>query len=88
MTTGGDEQTRRRDHQWIVAVVLAVGLAVALNLFTFAVLYEALFHTSESGVSENATQILTGWGGGIVGIIGAYVGYQAGTKVAGERKQN
>jgi hypothetical protein len=32
----------------------------------------------EPGLSENATQILTGWGGGIIGVIGALVGYKAG----------
>jgi hypothetical protein len=63
-----------------VALVLAIGLATALNIFTFAVLYEALFHTDSSGISENAVQILTGWGGGIVGIVGGYVGYVAGRR--------
>jgi hypothetical protein len=66
-------------HLWVVAVILAAGLATALNLFCFAVLYEAIFHTRTSGVSENATQILTGWGGGIVGILGAFIGYRAAT---------
>jgi hypothetical protein len=61
-----------------VALTLAIGLATALNLFVVAILYDALFHTTQAGVSENAVQILTGWGGGIVGIIGGYVGYVAG----------
>jgi hypothetical protein len=61
-------------------LVLAIGLATSLNIFTFAILYEALFHTASAGVSENAVQILTGWGGGIIGIIGGYVGYVAGDR--------
>lgn len=63
----------RRDGA-TVALVLAVGICTALNMFTLAVLLDALF-SEGPGLSENATQILTGWGGGIVGIIGAVVGY-------------
>ena len=64
-----------------VAIVLAIGLVLALNAITFAVLYIAVFHQSDvpGGLSENATQVLTGWGGGIIGVLGAYVGYKAGT---------
>lgn len=62
-----------------VPIVLAIGLATALNLFSVAVLYDALF-SDNAGISENATQILTGWGGGIVGILGAVFGYRAGAE--------
>ena len=61
----------------LVAVILAVGLCTAMNVFTFAVLYDAVF-SAGPGLSENATQILTGWGGGIIGILGAVFGYEAG----------
>ncbi|HKE79013.1 MAG TPA: hypothetical protein VKB54_06880 [Solirubrobacteraceae bacterium] len=63
-----------------VAILLAIGLATALNMITFAVLYVAVFGSSDvpGGLSENATQVLTGWGGGIVGILGAFVGYRLG----------
>ena len=67
---GGD----RRDT---AALVLAAGLAAALNVIVFAVLYDAIF-SNDSGLSENATQILTGWGGGILGILGSWIGYRAG----------
>jgi hypothetical protein len=60
-----------------VAVIIAVGICTAMNTFTFAVLYDAIF-SKGSGLSENATQVLTGWGGGLIGILGAYVGYRAG----------
>jgi hypothetical protein len=64
---------------WVV-ILLAVGIATALNMITGAVLYAALFGHSDvpGGLSENATQILTGWGGGMIGVIGAFVGYKAG----------
>jgi hypothetical protein len=60
-----------------VAVILAVGLVTAMNCFTFAVLWDA-FHSDESGLSENATQVLTGWGGGIIGILGVVFGMRNG----------
>jgi hypothetical protein len=61
-----------------VAIILAVGLSTALNLITFAVLWDALANPQSAGLSENATQVLTGWGGGVVGILGAVFGYRAG----------
>jgi hypothetical protein len=66
---------------YIVAVVLAVGVALALNLLTFAVMFETVFSVNR-GISDNATEILTGWGGGIIGVIGAVVGYNAGRSSA------
>lgn len=61
----------------LIALVLAIGLCTALNLLTFGVLWDAL-KSSTPGISENATQILTGWGGGVIGILGAVFGYRAG----------
>ena len=60
-----------------IALVLAVGLCTALNLLCFGVLWDAL-RSDTPGISENATQILTGWGGGVIGILGAVFGYRAG----------
>ena len=77
------QRTRRiaTGGSYLVAAILAVGMCTALNAFTVAVLIDAL-SSAEPGLSENATQILTGWGGGIVGVIGAVVGYQAGASTA------
>jgi hypothetical protein len=63
-----------------IALILAIGLATALNLITVAVLYDAVLNPDSAGLSENATQILTGWGGGIIGILGAVFGYRAGAQ--------
>ena len=68
-------------RDWI-ALTLAVGLCTALNLITGAILYDAIHDPAQAGISENATQILTGWGGGIVGILGAVFGYRAGKDAA------
>jgi hypothetical protein len=65
-----------RATDW-VAIILAVGLILALNLITAGVLYDAIF-SAGPGLSENATQILTLAFGGIVGILGSYVGYRVG----------
>jgi hypothetical protein len=59
-----------------VALVLAVTLGIAFNLFTAAVLWTAI--DGDAPLSENATQVLTGWGGGIIGVLGAYIGYRVG----------
>jgi hypothetical protein len=61
-----------------VAMVLAFGVCVALNLFVVAVLYDALINGTDAGLSENATQVLSGVFGGAFGVIGAVVGYQVG----------
>lgn len=62
-------------REW-VAIVLAVGLAVSLVIMVSAVFYDAL-RSDTPGLSENATQILTGWGGGVVGVLGGYIGGRA-----------
>jgi hypothetical protein len=63
-----------RDHarEW-VAIILAFGFVLALNMITAAVLYDALF-SRLAGLSENATQILTAGFGAIAGLLGAYLG--------------
>jgi len=60
-----------------VALVLTIGIATAVNLITFAVLYDAIF-SKGPGLSDNATQILTTAFGGIIGVLGSYVGFRAG----------
>jgi len=60
-----------------VAMLLAIGIATAINLITFAVLYDAIF-SAGPGLSDNATQILTTAFGGIIGVLGSYIGYLAG----------
>lgn len=78
-------QTHLKMHQrvgtvkdWVV-VILAIGLVTALNLITVAVLWDALFNQNPPGLTDNAVQLLTGWGGGIIGVVGAYVGYKTAT---------
>lgn len=62
-------------------VILAVGIATAVNLITLASLWDAIA-SDEPGLSENATQVITALGGGIIGVIGAAIGYKAGSDAA------
>jgi hypothetical protein len=64
-----------------VAIILAVGIASALNIITTAMMVMVALRLAvgvTAGLGENATQILTGWGGGIIGVLGAYVGHAFG----------
>lgn len=64
----------------IVAVILSAGMVLALNIFIISAAVEAYANnvTLPIGLSDNATQVLTGWGGGIIGVIGALVGVRVG----------
>jgi hypothetical protein len=66
----------------LVAIILAGGMVLALNVFIVAATIEANANaiTLPIGLSDNATQVLTGWGGGIIGIIGALVGVRVGRR--------
>jgi hypothetical protein len=66
-----------------VAIILAVGVAVALNVITGAILFAAYVRLGidvDAGISENGTQLLTGAFGGIIGALSAYMGYTLGRK--------
>ena len=73
-----------RKRKWtttdLVAIILAGSMGAALNLFIVAAGIEAYANaiTLPVGLSDNATQVLTGWGGGIIGVIGALVGVRVG----------
>ena len=59
-----------------VAIILAIGIATAINLLMFAVLWDALF-SNEAGLSENATQVIIAAFGGIIGVLGSFIGFKA-----------
>lgn len=77
-----EEPKRRR--RWtttdLVAVILAGSMGVALNLFIAAAAIEAYANaiTLPVGLSDNATQILGAWGGGMISVVGALVGVRIG----------
>jgi hypothetical protein len=66
-----------------VAVILALGVVLALNIVTIALLYAAIIRLGidkTTGLSENGTQLLTGAFGGIIGVLGSYIGFRYGEK--------
>lgn len=64
----------------LVAVILSAGIVFALNLFILSAILEAYANpiTLPVGLGDNATQVLSAWGGGIIGVIGALVGIRLG----------
>ena len=65
-----------------VAILLAIAVATALNVIVVAVLWTAVTSSSDvnGGLSENATQIITGAFGGIIGVLGSYLGFRVGER--------
>jgi hypothetical protein len=77
---------RSRGTSDVVAIILAAGIALALNIVVVALLWAAVQRLGidvNSGISENGTQLLTGWGGGIIGVLGSYIGFTFGKKSNG-----
>jgi hypothetical protein len=66
----------------LVAIILSVSMGIAINLLIISAILEAYANpiTLPIGLGDNATQVLTGWGGGIIGVIGALVGLRMGRK--------
>jgi len=60
-----------------VALVLAIGIVFNLAIISGLVFYAAVFQTLNAPGIIAATQVLTGWGGGVLGILGAYVGFRS-----------
>ena len=67
---------RRPGGRDVVATILAVAIGTALNMLMFAVMWDAL-RSDTPGLSENATQVITALGSGIIGVLGGYIGGRA-----------
>lgn len=67
----------------IVAIILALGLSVLVVMIIIATIVQILNNSKdvpEIQLSENSTQILIAAIGGIVGVLGGYVGYRLHSK--------
>jgi hypothetical protein len=71
----------------MVALILAVGVATSMNFIVLAVFYDAVVNVG-SQLSENATQILTGIFGGLIGLLGSYMGFRAGTAASAQKAED
>lgn len=69
---------RPRPSVDLVAVILAMGLAVLVVLIIVATMVQILANDLKPQIqlSENATQILIAAIGGIVGVLGGYIGHR------------
>ena len=71
---------RRASKDWAV-IILAAAFGIALIVVTVAVLWTAINNGKPGlAVTEQDVQLLTGWGGGVIGVLGAYVGFRAGDR--------
>jgi hypothetical protein len=60
----------------LVALVLAVALTLlVVGIMTTVIINVASHENPTPTLGENATQVLTAIVGGLVGVLGAYVGY-------------
>lgn len=63
-----------RPADW-VAFVLAVGLSLSVMMILIVTAIQILDHmTPDITLSENATQIMIAGIGGLIGLLGAYIG--------------
>lgn len=75
-------QRRRRSNLTgadIVAIILATGVALVLCLIIIGTIVQILHNAPgvpEIQLSENATQIIISGMGGIIGVLGGYIGYR------------
>jgi uncharacterized membrane protein SpoIIM required for sporulation len=73
-----DEQPRRRlDGVDIVAIILAAALGLAIVAIILGAVIQIKTRASGVTLTENVTQILIAAIGGIVGVLGSYIGYRA-----------
>lgn len=73
------------DHRDLVAIILAIGLSLALVLLMVGVLWDAV-RSDTPGISDNAAQVIELGFGGIIGIIGSFLGYKAGASAGKEAR--
>jgi NhaP-type Na+/H+ or K+/H+ antiporter len=58
----------------LVALVLAIVLGLAVVLIMTSVLIQVIDHETPQTLGENTTQIIIAITGGLVGVLGGYVG--------------
>ena len=67
----------RRPSADLVALVLGVGLVLVLLVLASVALVDSIEYGGSKAPSENLTQVLSTILGGIVGVLGAYLGRAA-----------
>lgn len=70
----------------LVALVLAIGLALGIVGMITSILINSVQNQAAAPLSDNATQVLTAAFSGIIGALGAYMGFQAGVRSEREKQ--
>jgi hypothetical protein len=69
----------KRPTSDLIAILLAAGLSLAVVSLVIGVVIAAVEHGNTAAtLSENESQVLTVAFGGMIGVLGAWVGYRAG----------
>ena len=67
--------TRPRITVDIVALILAIALAIAILMLMIIILVNVIDHqTPTQTLGENATQVIIAIIGGLIGVLGSYIG--------------
>jgi len=72
---------RQREAADIAAIILAGGLVIAVIVITTSVLVNT-FQDEGAGLGENTTQVLLTCLGGILALLGSFIGYAFGRRAA------
>lgn len=72
------EVRQRRPTPELVAVILAVGMSASIIIITLTIGYAVVSEKLPGTLGENTTQVLISWGGGLLAVLGAYIGYAFG----------
>jgi hypothetical protein len=79
---------KRSTIEW-VAIILAAGISLAVTSLVLGVTVAAIKNGSTaSTLSDNESQVLTAAFGGMIGVLGAWVGYRARDAHAAEAEEN
>jgi uncharacterized membrane protein YqgA involved in biofilm formation len=77
VTDDEPDRDRRLDGVDLVAIVLAATLGLGVLAIVIGAVVQIQTRASGVALSENVTQILIAAIGGIVGVLGSYIGYRA-----------
>jgi hypothetical protein len=69
----------------LVALILALALSVALLIYSSGVLYEVVENQAITEIPPNSSQVLTLIFGGILGLLGSYVGFREAADFYGKK---
>jgi len=79
---------RHRINVDMVVLILAIVLGLSVILIMITVLVQVIDHETPQSLGENTTQIITAVTGGLIGVLGGYVGARVQQKRDKDDKDN